>query len=162
MLRTRCSQSHRRSEPVLAVIDARGLKRSVRLLLRGGDEKFCSRRDLAFVARHISYDHGVRRDEDLLLSVLVFQGQRLSIDTRHGLFDIGVGHRTLRVTANQLSLKGPLKCSAFHTRTLGPTLTDNGKYLWRLCQSPLHPRKRTRDRSRGISEKCQRTKSLAR
>src|SRR6516165_1888757 len=87
--------SHRWPEPVLAVIDARSLKRSVLLLLRSGDEDFRPRRDLAFVARHISNDDGVGGDEDLLLSVLVFQGQQLSIDSGRRLFDIGVGHRTL-------------------------------------------------------------------
>src|SRR5215831_9833812 len=79
--------SHRWPESVLAVIDARGLKRSVLLLLRSGDEDFRP--------RHISNDDGVGGDEDFLLSVFVFQGQQLSIDSGHRLFDIGVGHRTL-------------------------------------------------------------------
>src|SRR6266571_3595875 len=81
--------SHWRREPVLAIIDARRLQAAVRLLFRRGDEDLCSGLDLAFVARDIGDDRGLRRNHDFVVAILVFHGQRLSIDAGHGLFDIG-------------------------------------------------------------------------
>jgi hypothetical protein len=53
--------------------------------------------DLAFVAWDIGDDCGLRRDDDFVLAILVFHGQRLSIDASNGPFDIGIGHGALRL-----------------------------------------------------------------
>src|SRR5258707_15118173 len=87
--------SHRWREPVLAEVHARRLKRSIGLLLCRGDENLHPRFKLTLVARRIGDDRSIRRDDHLLFSLLVFQGQRLPVDPGDNVVNIGVRHGAL-------------------------------------------------------------------
>src|SRR5215468_4819076 len=83
--------SHRRRE-VAADVDRRREQRAVGLGLRGEDDDLRARLDLGLVARRISHDRRRRRNENLLLAVLVLDRDRLPIDAGHDGVDRGVGH----------------------------------------------------------------------
>src|SRR5271155_3831461 len=86
---------HRRREPILAEIHTCGLQCSIRLLRRRGDEYLGSRHEFTPVAHDIGDNRRIRRDDDLLLSVLVLQCERLPIDPGDRLLDVGVRHGAL-------------------------------------------------------------------
>src|SRR3981081_4149559 len=88
-------KSHRRSEAILAIVDTRSLQRPIGLLFGRNDEDLDPWLEVALVTGRKGDNRGIGRDDNLLLSILVFKRQRLPVDPRHSLFDVGVGHRAL-------------------------------------------------------------------
>src|SRR5476651_1916531 len=72
--------SHRRRQSVLAVGNARGLHRAVSGLFAGADENLGTRLEIALVAHDVGHDRGFGGHKQLLLAILVFDGQRRSLD----------------------------------------------------------------------------------
>jgi hypothetical protein len=72
----RLDSSHRRRKTILAVVHARRLKCSIRQLFRGTDENLDPRLQVSLVTRHEGDNGSTRRDDDLILTVLVFDRQR--------------------------------------------------------------------------------------
>src|SRR6516165_3917447 len=68
----RVTPSHRRCKAILAVVHARRLKCAIRQLFRGNDENLDPRLQVSLVAGHEGDNRDTRRDDDLLLTVLVF------------------------------------------------------------------------------------------
>src|SRR5262249_14738508 len=83
--------SHRGLEAA-ADIDVLGHDRAVRLLLRLHDDDLRARLELVLVARRDRRDNGVGTDDHLLLTLLVFHGERLAVLAGDLGADEGVGH----------------------------------------------------------------------
>ncbi len=73
-------------------IDARGLERPIGLLGREGHGDIGTGLELALVADLIAHDRHARRHDDLLLTVLVFDGDGVAFDAFHRGARSAVGH----------------------------------------------------------------------
>src|ERR1019366_5049653 len=89
--------SHRRRQSILAIRDTWSLQSSVSLLFRSGDENLGPRLKVVPVPGDIGDDSGLGGHKQLLFSILVLDGQHLSVNPRDSLLDVGVGHLGLRL-----------------------------------------------------------------
>src|SRR5262249_31284465 len=69
-------RSHRRRYSIATDSPRATLQRSIGLFNRD-DEDFCTRLEIALVARHVNNNGRIGGDKDFLFSVLIFQRQRL-------------------------------------------------------------------------------------
>src|SRR5215472_4330703 len=83
---------HGRRDAVAANRDGGGFERAVVLLVGGGDEDLRAGLELALVTGDVGHDHRLRRDDDLLFSLLVLERDLVALHTFHHLRDGGVGH----------------------------------------------------------------------
>src|SRR5262249_14797345 len=88
--------SHRRRDADAADRDGGRFERAVLSLVGGGDEDFGAGLEFALVRRHIGHDGCVRYDYDLLLHVLVSQGDLVALHAFDHLSDRSVGHGAVR------------------------------------------------------------------
>src|SRR5215813_7310471 len=95
-----------RHDAVAADIDPFGLERAVRLLRRADNIDIGARLELVLAADHISADHGVGADDDLLLAVLVLDHDHLAVDARHRGVHRGIGHGGVRPIPGPMTLAG--------------------------------------------------------
>src|SRR6516164_11139806 len=65
--------SHRRRDAVAADRDGGGFERAVVLLVGGSDEDLRAGLELVLVTGDVGHDHRLRRDDDLLFSLLVLE-----------------------------------------------------------------------------------------
>src|SRR4029078_9455048 len=86
------SYSHRRRDAIPADRDRGGIERAVVLLVCGADEDLGSRLELALVAGNVGDYHRLGYDHDLLLSLLVLEGDLVPVHTFDRLRYGGVGH----------------------------------------------------------------------
>src|SRR6516162_4879622 len=84
--------SHGRRDAVAADRDGGGFERAVVLLVGGSDEDLRAGLDLVLVTGDVGHDHRLRRDDDLLFSLLVLERDLVALHTFHHLRDGGVGH----------------------------------------------------------------------
>src|SRR5262245_45913447 len=70
-----------RHDAVAPDIDAGGFERAVGLLGRGDDIDIGPGLELVLAADHVSADHGIGPDDDLLLTILVFDRDHLTVDS---------------------------------------------------------------------------------
>src|SRR6516164_7899334 len=84
--------SHGRRDAVAADRDGGGFERAVILLVGGSDEDLRAGLELALVTGDVGHDHRLRRDHDLLFSLLVLERDLVALHTLHHLRDGGVGH----------------------------------------------------------------------
>src|SRR3954451_15761125 len=89
---TRKKSSHRRREPIAAHRNGGRFVQALFLLTRGRNEHLGSRRELAPLTAHIGDDHCFRRDDDLLFSLLVGDGDLLAFNALYDLRDGRIGH----------------------------------------------------------------------
>src|SRR3954447_20269438 len=89
------SRSHRWRHAA-SDIDRRRLEGAVRLLGGPHDDDLRTRLDLALLARRIGDDRRLGRDDDLFLSILVFDHDLLAIHAGHRGINGGIRHRAAR------------------------------------------------------------------
>src|SRR5262245_24378520 len=84
--------SHGRRNAVAADRDGGGFERAVILLVGGSDEDLRAGLELGLVTGDVGHNHRLRRDDDLLFSLLVLERDLVALHTLHDLRDGGVGH----------------------------------------------------------------------
>src|SRR6516225_7973952 len=84
--------SHGRRDAVAADRDGGSFERAVVLLVGGSDEDLRAGLELALVTGDVGHDHRVRREDDLLFSLLVLERDLVALHTFYHLRDGGVGH----------------------------------------------------------------------
>src|SRR5262249_31753598 len=84
--------SHGRRDAVAADRNGGGFEGAVVLLVGGSDEDLRAGLELALVTGDVGHDHRLRRDDDLLFSLLVLERDLVALHTFYHLRDGGVGH----------------------------------------------------------------------
>src|SRR5262245_7516292 len=74
------ASSHWRGDAIATDRDGRGFESAVLLLGGAGDENLGAGLELVLAAGHIGHDLGLRRDDDLLLAVLVLERDHVAVD----------------------------------------------------------------------------------